>query len=115
MVKLWLPVFLFKGILMIKPISPLEILHKIPDEVVEVFNKEIQDNWNGRSVIIKKKTIIPKILALYSAHLKTITENKLYEMNWLDIEETYQKAGWKVRYASPDRDESFDAFWTFSK
>lgn len=100
---------------MIKPISPSEIQYGIPEPVIETFNQMIQEKWNGKSVTIKQKDAMPRVIAAFAKRGETITSHKLYDMNWMDVEGPFQKAGWKVRYESPDRDESFDSYWTFSK
>lgn len=60
----------------VKPISPKEVTHMIPDFIFEAVNQ-----------LIKEK--------------------------WLDIEDHYRKAGWKVTYDKPAYCENYDAYFKF--
>lgn len=39
----------------------------------------------------------------------------VFERGYLDIEETYRKAGWSVVYDKPGYNETYDAFYTFTR
>jgi hypothetical protein len=37
----------------------------------------------------------------------------IFDNHWLDIEDHYRKAGWKVTYDKPSYYEDYDAFFKF--
>lgn len=39
----------------------------------------------------------------------------IFDKHWLDIEDTYRKAGWNVEYDKPGYCENYDAYFVFSK
>jgi hypothetical protein len=100
----------------IKPITPKEIEDNLvdifPDAVIQAFNALIKENYkvNGETTFtlqdVKKtiKLIDPKV---------NIT--KLIDNGKLDVEPLYRQYGWEVEYESPDRDESFDEYFSFKK
>lgn len=98
----------------VKPITPKEVSSKreasIPDAVLEVFNDLIVKHWSGSSATIKQDEAA-KIIA---KKLKC-SEEKLYENHWMDVEPIYKKAGWSVKYDKPGYNESYDAYFVFSK
>ena len=42
-----------------------------------------------------------------------VTRATIFDNNWLDIEPTYRKAGWKVIYDGPAYCENYPATFTF--
>ena len=42
-----------------------------------------------------------------------ITSKTIYDNNWLDIEDIFREAGWKVTYDKPAYNESYDAYFKF--
>jgi hypothetical protein len=95
---------------MIEPITPGQVHKKIPEDIIKIFNELINENWNGNESIIRQTDAVDKITAetLY-------TTDELFDKNLLDVEDTYRKAGWKVKYEKPDYTENFKAFWRFTK
>lgn len=93
-----------------KPIKPSEVIDKkqelIPDEVIEAFNEMIAANWNGTSSTVSQT----EVYALIKKKL-----GKDFPMNYLDVEDIYRKAGWKVNYDKPGYNESYGATFEFSK
>lgn len=80
--------------MMVEPISPEYIIefnaYWFPNFVIDVWNKEIANNYNGIKSIVNCKNIRIK---LENACLK----NKVsYCGEFLDIEEIYRKRGWEV-------------------
>ena len=43
---------------MIKPITPDEVKHTIPDFIIEVVNNLIQEKWDGHSAVITQDEIL---------------------------------------------------------
>jgi hypothetical protein len=102
---------------MTKPIKPEEIVDKflnsIPEFVFEVFNKLIVKNYNPNT---KSSTVLQKdVIAELIQH--DLTRESIYANHYLDVENFYVKAGWRVLYEKPVgyAGESFDAYFKFSK
>ena len=95
----------------VRPLSPKEVVEKkissIPDAVFEVFNELIAKDFNGAYAIVKQKEVV-KILVD-----KGLKEKEIYDNHWLDVEEIYRKAGWKVEYDKPAYNESYGAYFEF--
>lgn len=97
---------------MIKPVSPEEIspASAFPDSVIEVWNTLINRNYrNGKSKIYQEEAA----QALAAAH--SCSETYVYDQGWLDIEEMYRKAGWRVEYDRPAYNENYRAVFYFEK
>jgi len=97
----------------IKPITPSEVVvqkeKSFPEEVIQVFNDLIANNWNGRESCFTLKVA-------RSAVVKALKLKKIkFEDCYLDIEEIYRKQGWNVIYDKPAIDESYDSFFKFTK
>jgi hypothetical protein len=97
----------------VKPIRPTEAkskkLDSIPDEMIEAVNEMIAENLSesGRSSF-KAKDLITRFRTKYSG------SEDVYKKKWLDFEDIYRKAGWKVSYESPSYgDSDFDPYFTF--
>ena len=96
-----------------KPITPKDvvILKKslIPDEAVESFNELIAENYlNGYSEFTQKKVVARMVK-------KGLSEKDIFANGWLDLEDVYRKAGWKVEYDKPGFNESYEATFSFSR
>ena len=74
-------------------------------------NPDIVKNWDGHEAIIKQDVVIREI------ELKLIKCNRqqIFDNNWLDIEPLFRKEGWSVFYDKPGYNETYTAFWNFSK
>ena len=96
----------------IKPITPKQAdgikIQQIPDFVIRSFNELITKEFNGYSAIIKQKDVM--VLAKKYSDCP-----EKFEYQWLDVEEVYKKAGWKVQYDRPGYNESYDAYFEFRK
>lgn len=89
-----------------KPIDPQHCHPKIPDYVFEVFNFLLEKNINSAGVATIELRDATTLLS------KRID----YDTKWLNIEEHYRKAGWKVKFVKPDIDQlDFEPFYEFSK
>lgn len=98
----------------IKPISPSELkdnLEKIiPKEVIESVNEILRENYRGSgSITIKAKEIVNRISSKMD-----LTRETIYSRKYLDFENLYHKYGWNISYEQPDRDQSFDSYYTFT-
>jgi hypothetical protein len=96
------------------PIKPKEVQEQreasIPEEVFEVFNDLIKKNWSGHSA-----TVMQGDAAHLICQKLNITSTKLYENGWMDVENAYRKAGWKVEYDKPGYNETYEANYRFTK
>lgn len=95
---------------MIKPIRPSEVdkTTVIPEGVIEAFNELITKNYlNGSSNVEVSEAcrLIGKKMA--------ISQNKI-KSEWLNVEDIYRKAGWRVVYDAPGYNETYAASFTFT-
>ena len=98
----------------IKPITPTEVASakssKIPDEVIKAFNDLIVTEWDGHSAVIHQDEICTLVAERLKVKRQTVFANK-----WLDVEDIFRQAGWKVEYDKPGYNETYEATFTFSK
>jgi hypothetical protein len=98
-----------------KPITPkdLDTTRRIPDQVINIVNDMIRDSYDGSRAIIEQDALLEKIC------LRMAVENKdrqmIFDKGWLNFEKFYEKAGWKVKYFSPDRGETGRTGFSFEK
>ena len=99
----------------IKPITPAEVsgekLKTIPDVIIETINELIARNFVGKHATIKQEDIIN----LVKSKDEQLTDRIIFDNHYLDIEEIYEKAGWKVEYDKPAYNETYPATFTFTK
>lgn len=97
----------------VQAITPSEVdqakADALPDFVLEIFNNLIVLNWNGHSARITKTEAVDALLAAAPDGTTTI------DMNWLDVEPIYRKAGWEVNYDKPGYNETYEGSYTFKK
>ena len=101
---------------MVKPIQPIEAEEnrksKIPDWVLKAFNSVIQRNLrNGTSRFLQKEVVDELILESKDE----VTVDEMFKKGYLDVEDIYRDAGWKVEYDKPGYNESYSASFTFRK
>ncbi len=98
---------------MVNPISPDEVIAKIqaniPNEIIQIINDLIVEDWNGRTAIVKQNKIIERYCE------QTGIERNQFDFRWLDVEDKFREVGWKVVYESPSIGDSWDAFFSFAK
>lgn len=99
---------------MVKPITPDEVKHIIPDFIIEVVNKLIQEKWDGHEAIIKQDEIMD-IISSDDEDDDKPSRQKIYDKGWLDFEPLYREAGWNVEYDKPGYCENYDAYFKFTK
>lgn len=99
---------------MVAPITPKQAdsarKSKIPNEVIEIFNRQIASAWDGRVATVKQDHVVTSV-----ANQLRMSRNEVFEKGYLDIESIYGKAGWVVRYNKPGIGETFDAYFEFKK
>ena len=105
------------------PIKPENAEEKrkdnIPEEVFEAFNKLIVQNLSdGRSSFLKNDAMYeilknpPKEFLDMDSNL---VRQKIYDLKYLDVEESYRDAGWNVKYEGPAYWETFEDYFEFIK
>ena len=96
------------------PIKPGEVLSRkvaaIPEEVFEVFNALIAEKWDGYQAIVIQEDIGKRIAVALKI---PITE--VFARHFLDVEDLYRRAGWKVEYDKPGYNETYEAKFIFRK
>lgn len=101
---------------MIKPIQPHKVkdvqLALIPDEVIDVFNTLIIENYDKstKSADVSQNEAIERISVLLG-----ISRCKVFDNKWMDIEDVFRKAGWKVTYVRPAYYERGSAYYIFNE
>lgn len=101
---------------MIVPIKPEDVTNKkleiLPEQVIEAFNESIIENYdpNTRSARVIQDEIVKKIISKLE-----IERHIVFEKGYLDIEDIYRKAGWKVEYDKPGYNETYKAYFVFTK
>lgn len=100
---------------MTKPITPDEAKKQkvtvIPDFVISAFNDLILKNYSGNSAVVSEKEVVAKILS----YGPNTTRKMIYDNHWLDVEDVFREAGWKVYYDKPGYCESYAATFTFTR
>lgn len=103
----------------VKPIRPEDVPAKkaaaIPDEAIAAFNELIAENMSGRYARVTQADAIDRIVAKF-AHQSVRLDQvraRIFAEGWLDVEEIYRAAGWRVEYDKPGFNEDYGAFWTF--
>ncbi|MCZ7862618.1 hypothetical protein O9X98_14680 [Agrobacterium salinitolerans] len=99
---------------MTQPIRPDEIAEAkvghIPAAVIEAFNKLIALNFSGGSAEVKQADVINEVVSTTN-----LDRYEIIDKGYLNVEEIFRKAGWKVSYEKPDYTESFPAYFEFRK
>lgn len=96
------------------PIKPDEVARKraeaIPEKVLDAFNALIVENWNGHFSTFRMNSAAARV-----ADAMGCTTAHVYEKKWLDVEEVFEGAGWKVEFDKPAYNEMYPATFTFRK
>jgi len=90
----------------IRPIGPNDVKKVIPDFVIEAVNELINEKYTDGRFIIRQNEIKERI--------KSKTDQD-FDFAWLDFESIYRNAGWRVEYDKPAYNESYEAFFAFTK
>lgn len=97
------------------PITPEEVVQQkkvqIPPEVFNAFNDMIAKHWNGISARFTQNAVVVAILA----YLPEKNAGDIFSNHWLDVEDIYREAGWRVVFDRPGYCDSYEATFEFSK
>lgn len=103
----------------VKPFTPKEAQDKkdvsFPDEVIETFNEFLAERYANGYARIEQGEVLNLIVSKFATHGKVFSRQQILDRGWLDIESAYRKAGWTVRYDRPGFNETYEAFWEFTK
>lgn len=100
----------------VKPVAPDEIVKVIaeksiiPDEVIESFNELIARSWDGRKATVSQSAAINLIKSKNPA-----LADGIFSKGYLNIEEIYRQQGWHVWYDKPGFNETYDAYFEFTR
>lgn len=98
---------------MTKPITPAEVAKQrttdIPSGVVDEWNKAITEAFDGQSAVIKQNAIVDALVRRMECD-----RNEVFRQHWLDIEEVFRVAGWRIAYDKPGFNESYEATFAFT-
>jgi hypothetical protein len=82
----------------------------IPKYVLDAFNELIVANLKDGIAEVGQEEAIDLIMKKAPAGT---TRNSLFDRNYLDVEEAFEAAGWKVEYDKPGYCEEGEASFTF--
>jgi len=99
---------------MIKPITPDEIKHEIPDFIIEAVKTLLKKKWDGKKAIIEQNDILAIVSSNDEDDGKP-SRRTIFDNNWLDFEDLYREVGWNVEYDKPAYNESYAAYFKFTK
>lgn len=96
----------------VDPLKPQDVAKEkqasIPDEVLECFNQVILEEYYNGYASIKQEDVVNLMIS------KGLDRNEIFKKGWLNVEDIYRKAGWKVEYDKPAYNESYPASFSFS-
>lgn len=83
---------------------------QIPEVVFEVFNDLIAKKLgSGKSATVLQNEVVERLVA------KGLSSSEIFKNHWLDVETSYQAAGWEVAFDQPAYCESYKAYFTFTR
>ena len=111
---------------MTKPIAPSDVVSQkqsdFPPEVIERWNRLIAANYSGSRAVVKQGDAVDALLQVLSQSPDkflpqgaTFDRSTIYDLGWLEIEDIYRAAGWKVEYDKPAYNENYEATFMFRK
>jgi hypothetical protein len=98
-----------------RPIRPEEVaemkVDSFPDEVFEIFNLLITQHFDHGCARIEQRDVLAEL----EVRLPTLSRGDIFARGYLNVEDVYRAAGWKVAYRKPDYTETFPAYYEFRK
>ncbi len=96
---------------MSKPITPQEVgaakVAHIPAAVFDAFNAEIARHFTNGSATVRQEAVERRLIE------GGLPRSEIFEAGWLNVEEAYRSAGWKVEYDKPGYNETGEATFKF--
>lgn len=111
----------------VKPISPEDIQKgnfeiKFPPAVIEAFNELIVKDYSPttRRAVVYQDAAMELVLSKLNANdihgqIPTYSRSDVFNNKWLDVENVYRAQGWSVYYDKPAYNESYSAYFEFTK
>lgn len=111
----------------IKPLSPHEAKKKTkpqPDFVIETFNELISQNLRGKTARVSQEEAVVALVAKMLTSVSSLDEDEskakefrseIFKRHYLDVEDNFRDAGWKVYFDKPGYCESYEAYYEFTK
>jgi hypothetical protein len=103
---------------MLKPIRPDNLVKliedRMPDEVIQAFNTLIAKEWDGTDAEMTQNEVVREILSNFRRSDKPMSIEMIFDLGYLNIEDLYRNAGWKVKYDKPGFNEDYKATFTFT-
>lgn len=107
----------------VKPISPEDIQKgnfeiKFPSAVIEAFNELIVKDYSpttGKAVVYQDAAMELVLSKLNANDMPTYSRSDVFNNKWLDVENVYRAQGWSVYYDKPAYNESYSAYFEFTK
>jgi len=97
-----------------KVIKPDEVgankANVFPDFVIKTFNDLITAKYCSGSAKVYQADLVE---AMIENSPEPITEDDILNNNFLDVEDCYRSAGWKVTYGSLGYNEQYRSFFLF--
>lgn len=103
-----------------KPITPAQAKNQrragIPDFVFDVVNTLLVENLNSTctGALLLQKDIAKAIREHPEYQTYDEPRPDIYKQGWMDFEEHYKQAGWKVDYDRPGYNENYEPKYIFS-
>ena len=105
---------------MTDPIRPEEVVAakkaQFPGFVLDAFNAVIAKHFHQGYASFRQDEVVEEIVSRMPPLGDNVNvRSHIFEQHWLDVEDIYRKAGWKVEYDKPDYCESYPATFSFRK
>lgn len=99
-----------------KPLTPQEVsgiisTREFPDFIIQAFNECIVTSKTRHSGVVYQEDVLVLAVALSKGQY---TRQQIFDNHWLDVEDHYRAAGWKVEYYKPSYFEEERAHYTFT-
>jgi len=98
---------------MVEIITPDEVRKSRKDYIPEVVFKEINNLIVEKFDGVESKVLQEEIIQRICNEETGLTSQKVFERHYLDIEDFYKEAGWKVTYDKPAYCENYKAYFIF--
>lgn len=97
----------------VKPITPKEVkesrLNNIPDEVILAVNRALMsESVSGEvQITVMQSDLIEGIQAQFALAGREISKEEIFKNKYLNFEDIYKNAGWKISYDEPAYNENY--------
>lgn len=101
---------------MVKALSPKDVNDalaqgvNLPDGVIEAVNELLIKNGSSKYITLRQCDVVHAI-----SERMGVTKDTIYNNKWLDFEDFYRAAGWKVSYDKPAYNETYEPTFEFIK